>query len=98
MKEAATEVFEEDPTQQAHTQEDQQHIMYKLFYIAQRNTGFFKFPKSLVQNALHHGLYLIFANTHFPALYGASLSMGGVPLICGFPNLGIVSSFKSPPS
>lgn len=39
-----------------------------------------------------------FAYTHFPAFYGASLSMGGVPLICGFPNLGIVSSLSSPPS
>lgn len=39
-----------------------------------------------------------FAYTHFPAFYGASLSRGGVPLICGFPNLGIVSTLSSPPS
>lgn len=39
-----------------------------------------------------------FEYTHFPAFYGASLSMGGVSLICGFPNLGTVSTPSSPHS
>lgn len=37
-----------------------------------------------------------FAYTFFPAFYGASLSMGGVSLICGFPNLGTVSMLRLP--
>lgn len=101
VKAAATGVFGKDPTQ-----EDQWNRLYKLLHNAERNTwGFFyisKIPcaslKVIYSKPTPSWLLFDFAYTHFPAFYGASLSMGGVPLISGFPNLGIVPSLSSPPS
>ena len=66
------------------------------------NVSYKKFqnPRHIFQDVFystHSPLWFIFdfEYTHFPAFYGASFSMGGVPLICGFPNLGTVSTLSS---
>lgn len=76
-----------------------------IIYTVWRNSWFWKFQNplwflvmfSIKKNSPSQFIF-DFACRYFPVFYGASLSMGGVPSICGFHNLGIVSTLSSPPS
>lgn len=62
-----------------------QHSLYNLLYNAERKTEFSPLSPSCVLRDMFYSkpspswLLFDFARIHFPGLYGASLSMGGVP-------------------